>query len=126
MLLRPLSVVVIFVFALATVALADPSTLSIEPQAKLVLEGDAVEVTVVVNCGNGGGEVPNVAHVTVDVRQGDLFSTSSTPFEFTGGRQVIPVLVLGIFEPGGASASALLECGGLAQGLVLGATIKIS
>lgn len=118
---RWLSVVVVLVFALATVALADPPTLSIEQQAKL--QPGAVEVTLVVNCGEGEG----VAHVDVVVRQDALVAgTGLVPFNFTGGRQVVPVLVPGVFEVGDASASAALECGGLVQGFHLGATIKIS
>src|SRR5688500_18586702 len=79
MLRRALCVVVLVTFTLATVALADPPTVAIEQQATLATGG--VEVTVVVNCGDG----PSMAEVEVQVRQGEAaFTSFAFPFESTG------------------------------------------
>jgi hypothetical protein len=120
MLHRKLSVVVILVFALGSVVLADPPTLSIEPQATLIT--GAVIVRVDVNCGDGA----STAFVVVGVRQGDMATEAGKEFESTGNRQEVSVTVPGVFAPGDASASALLQCGLLLEGQQLGALIKIS
>jgi hypothetical protein len=123
MFLKSLFGVVILAFASGTVALADPPTVSIEQQATLVLV--AVEVVVDVNCGDG----PSLAALEVSVRQGDEVGSRVFPFEATGMRQEVPVLVPGVFVPGEASASAALFCGAtppMLTGFDLGATIKIS
>jgi len=130
---RILSSVGILVFALGTVVLADPPTVSIQQQATLdqivdPVFGDVINlgavVTVVVNCGDGD---PSEFQLEVAVRQGDVAGTSGGVFiPSTGGRQVVSVEAFGPFNPGDASASATLVCGPLAEGLQLGATIKIS
>jgi hypothetical protein len=133
MLHRMLSVVVIVVFALGTVVLADPPTVSIQPQATLdqipnppngppVTVG--VVVTVVVNCGDSA---PSGFELDVGVRQGDLASDSGGVFfPSTGGRQQVQVEAFGPFNPGEASASAVLACGALLEGEDLRAEIEIS
>jgi hypothetical protein len=121
MLRRALCVVVLVTFTLATVALADPPTVAIEQQATLATTG--VEVTVVVNCGDG----PSMAEVEVQVRQGEAaFTSFAFPFESTGDRQEITILVFGAFTAGEASATAFLACGTMLSGLQLGAIIRIS
>jgi hypothetical protein len=127
---RILLVGTILVFALGAVVLADPPTVSVQPQAMLErLQGFPIDVlvTVVVNCGD---PAPSEIELEIDVRQGDTVGTSDDVFiPATGGRQVIslPVFPLsGTFAAGDASASAVLVCGALAEGLDLGATIKIT
>ena len=124
MFLRSLFGVVVLAFASGTVALADPPTVSIQQQA--TLEVVAVDVIVVVNCGDG----PTNAALEVSVRQGDEVGSIVFPFEATGMRQEVPVLVPGLFAPGEASASAALFCGSIPlpmlAGVDLGAIIKIS
>jgi hypothetical protein len=128
-----LSAVVIVVFALGTVVLADPPTVNIEPQATLdqipnppngppVTVG--VVVTVVVNCGDSA---PSGFELGVGVRQGDLTGSSGNVFfPSTGGTQAVQVEAFGPFNPGEASASAALACGALLEGEDLGAEIEIS
>src|SRR5439155_8530618 len=103
---RTFSVVVIlvFVFPLGSVVLADPPTLSIEQQATLIT--GAVIVTVDVNCGDG----ESIAAVVVGVRQGEVASEAASEFESTGNRQSVSVTIPGAFAPGDASASAQLAC----------------
>jgi hypothetical protein len=120
MFLRMFSLVLIFAFALQTVALADPPTLSIEQQATLALGG--VVVIVDANCGDG----ESAAAVVVGVRQGNMVGQNTAPFNSTGRRQRVGVFVPGDFTAGDASASALLECAALFTGSELGATIRIS
>ena len=108
-----------------SVALADddPPTISIRQRATLV---SPVEIAVVVevNCGDGPS---TAAGVSVVVRQGDLTSNGSMVFNSTGARQEILVSVVpGPFAPGRAIASAQLGCATLLEGLILGATIKIT
>jgi hypothetical protein len=134
MLRRILSVVVTLVFALGTAVLADPPTVSIQQQATLdqlldpVFGGPPINigvfVTVDVNC---GGEDPSEFQLNVAVRQGDVASESGGVFfPAAGGRQEVIVDVFGPFNPGEASATAVLSCGTLFEGLQLGQTIKIS
>jgi hypothetical protein len=124
MLRRILSVVVILVFALGTVVLADPPTLTIQQQATLDPSNFAVSVTVAVNC---GPSAPMEFELEVAVRQGDLAGTSGGNFfTATGDRQMVSVDVFGVFDPGDASASATLICGPLTEGITLGTQIKIS
>ncbi len=123
--LRRLSLSALAVAALAlgysSVALADPPTLSIRQQA--TLDATGVVVYVDIDCGAGS----STASLTVQVGQGNNSGSSALlPFMATGARQVVAVQVYGVFQPGAAAASAILECGALAQGLTLGATINIS
>jgi hypothetical protein len=120
MLHRRLSVVGILVFALACVVLADPPTVSIEPQATLIT--GAVIVRVDVNCGDGA----SIGDLLVGVRQGDVATEALTEFDATGNRQQVSVTVPGPFAPGDAIASAQLACALLFEGEQLGVTIKIS
>ena len=120
MLHRKLSVVVILVFALGSVVLADPPTVSIQQQATLIT--GAVIVRADVNCGDG----ESIAVLLVGVRQGDMVAEAVTEFDSTGNRQEVSVTVPGVFAAGDASASALLQCGLLLEGQQLGALIKIS
>jgi hypothetical protein len=133
MLRRILSGVAALVFVMGTVVLADPPTVSIQQQATLdqVVDpvfGDTITfgvvVTVIVNC---GGEDPSEFELNVGVRQGDLAAESGGVFfPTTGGRQEVDIEVFGPFEPGYASATAVLACGSLLEGLQTGETIKIS
>jgi hypothetical protein len=134
MLHRKFSVVVMLVVVLGTVVFADPPTVSIQQQATLdqfvdpVFGGDPITwgvlVTVIVNC---GGEDPSQFELNVGVRQGDLATeTGGVFFDTTGGRQEVTVELYGSFEPGYASATAVLACGSLLEGVQAGETIKIS
>lgn len=134
MLHRILFVIVTLVFALGTALLADPPTLSIQQQATLVQLQDpvfggppiniGVAVTVVVNC---GADDPTEFELNVGVRQGETVSESGGVFfPSTGGRQEVTVDVFGPFNPGDASATAVLACGTLFEGLQLGQTITIT
>jgi hypothetical protein len=135
MLHRILSVVVIIVFALGTVVLADPPTVTIDQQATLVQLSDpvgggppitiGVAVTVVVNCGDGD---PGQFELNVGVRQGEdvIGETGGVFFTSTGGRQEITTEVYGPYDVGTASASAVLACQSLLEGMELGQTIRIS
>jgi hypothetical protein len=133
MLQRILSAVVILVFALGTVVLADPPAVTIEQQATLDQITDpvfgetitlGVEVTVVVNCGDGD---PTEFELNVGVRQGDVVGESGGVFfPATGGRQEVTVEAFGPFTVGTASATAALACGTLLEGLELAQIIKIS
>jgi hypothetical protein len=117
-----LSLGVILVFAIGTVVLADPPTVSIQQQAELI-PGVGIFVHVAVNCGDD----PPDGTLEVAVRQGDVTSANiDTVVPANGGRQEVEVFIAGLFVPGEASASASLLCGPLLQGLDLGATIKIS
>ncbi len=122
--LRGLSPFALAVVALAlgysSAALADPPTLSIQQQATLDTTG--VLVYVILDCGAGA----STATLTIEVGQGNNSGASTIPITSTGARQVIAAQVNGIFQPGAAAASAILECGVIAQGLRLGATINIS
>jgi len=120
MLLRLVSATVALSFALATVVLADPPTVSIEQRATLILDGVIVRVDV--NCGDGGS---SITVLLVGVRQGEFATESLVEFESTGSRQEISVTVPGAFAPGDARASAQLACAGLLSGEQLGAAIKI-
>jgi hypothetical protein len=131
---RMLSAAVALVFALGTVLLADPPTVSIQQQARLLQLEDpvfggppiniGVEVTVVVDC---GADDPTEFELNVGVRQGETASeTGGVFFDSTGGREEVTVQVFGAFNPGDASATAVLACGTLFEGLDLGQTIKIS
>jgi hypothetical protein len=117
---RNFSVAVILVFALGSVVLADPPTLSIEPQATLIT--GAVIVRVNVNCGDGA----SIGDLLVGVRQGDMAMEVLTEFNSTGNRQQVSVTVPGVFAAGDAVASALLQCALLLEGQQLGSTIRIS
>jgi hypothetical protein len=118
--LKICTLVPILAVAWGTVALADPPTLSIEQQAFLVPGG--VVVIVDVNCGDG----ESVAAVVVGARQGNIVGQDTEVFNSTGSRQRVGVFVPGLFIPGEASASALLQCAALFSGQELGATIRIS
>jgi hypothetical protein len=116
--------VVILVFALGHVALADPSTVSIQQRATLDPANFGVLVTVAVTCGD---PAPTEFELNVAVRQGDFANESGGVFfPATGGRQVVAVDVVGPFTVGDASASATLVCGPLLTGQELGVPIKIS
>ncbi len=134
MLHRMIFLGVTLIFALGTVLLADPPTVSIQQQATLVQLEDpvfggppitvGVAVTIVVNC---GADDPTEFELNVGVRQGETASESGGVFfDSTGGREVVTVEVFGPFNPGEASATAVLACGTLLEGLALGQTINIS
>jgi hypothetical protein len=134
MLHRILSVLVILVFALGTIVLADPPTVTIEQQATLdqfidpVFGGPPINigvvVKVIVDCGDGD---PSGFELNVGVRQGDLVGeTGGVFFPSTGGRQEITTEVYGPYDVGTASATAVLACQSLLEGMELGQTIKIS
>jgi hypothetical protein len=117
--LRRLSICLIAALAYAGAALADPPTLSIRQQAPLDTGG--VIVYLDVNCGAGS----SAALLLVEVRQGTITFHGTMPFTSTGNKQVIAAQVLGAFAPGAAMATAELDCGGMPEGLTLGATINI-
>jgi hypothetical protein len=119
---RHASATVVFVFAMAAVMLADPPTLSIEPQATLVGGGIGVTVRANVNCGDG----ESIAVLLVGVRQGEFAMETVVEFESTGNRQEVSVTIPGPYSAGDAIASAQLACAALFTGEVLGATIRIS
>lgn len=116
-----LSLGVILVFAIGTVVLADPPTVSIQQQAELI-PGVGIFVRVAVNCGDG----PTEATLEVAARQGDVTSANIDTVPASEGRQEVSVFIAGPFVPGEASASASLSCGLLVSGLDLGATIRIA
>jgi hypothetical protein len=135
---RILCVTVTLVLALGTAVLADPPTVSIQPQATLdqltdpVFGGPpiniGVQVTVVVDCGDPN---PTEFELNVGVRQGDVTAESGgVHFPSSGGKQVVMVDVFGPFNPGDGVASATLACGGtplpLLEGLELGQRINIT
>jgi len=131
---RILAVVVTLIFALGTVVLADPPTVTIEQEATLdqfidpVFGGPPINmgviVTVIVNCGDGD---PSGFELNVGVRQGDVVGETGGVFFFsTGGRQEITTEVYGPYDVGTASATAVLACQGLLEGMELGQTIRIS
>ena len=126
MTLRTFSLALVFTLALGPLASADPPGVTIQQQATLLvgeLGPVGVFVTVVLNCGDGAAEIGNLQ---VAVRQGDLTSSNIDSFTPTGSRQVVEVFLAGAFTVGEASASAIMECATLLQGLDLGRTIKIS
>jgi hypothetical protein len=116
----PLLAVVALALGYSGVALADPPTLSIQQQATLDTTG--VIVYVVLDCGAGA----STATLTIEVGQGNNSGASTIPITSTGARQVVAAQVDGLFQPGAAAASGILQCGVIAQGLRLGATINIS
>jgi hypothetical protein len=117
---RSASLVVMF-FAVGTVVLADPPTVSIQQQAELI-PGLGILVHVVVNCGDGQTD----GTITVGARQGDLVSENTDTVPNAETRQEITVFIFGpTFVPGEAQATAALACGLLLSGLDLGRTIKI-
>jgi len=121
---RILPVVIILVVALGPVVLADPPTLTIQQQATLDPSNFGVLVTVAVNC---GPSAPTSFELVMAVRQGDVSGPGDEVFPATGGRQVVSILVFGPFNPGDASASGGVVCGGvLTEGLTFGTQIKIS
>jgi hypothetical protein len=119
--------VVVFLFVLGAVVLADPATVAIQQRATLdTFQGfpSGVIVTVAVNCGD---PAPTEFELNVGVRQGDITSESGGVFfPATGGRQVVTIEVFGPFAVGDASASATLACFDLLEGFDLGRTIRIS
>jgi hypothetical protein len=126
MTLRTCSLVLIFTLALGPLASADPPSVAIQQQATLLvgeLGSVGVFVTVVLNCGDGGAEIGNLE---VAVRQGDMTSSNIDSFTPSGSRQVVEIFLAGPFTVGEASASAIMECAGLLQGMDLGRTVKIS
>ena len=82
MFLKTFAGVVIFAFALGTVALADPPTVRIQQQA-ILLDAAAIEVIVTVTCGNGESN----AGLVVTVRQGSFEGKGDAVFMSTGARQ---------------------------------------
>jgi hypothetical protein len=119
--IRSVSLVVIFFFAVGTVVLADPPTVSIQQQAELT-PGLGIFVHVVVNCGDGQTD----GTIEVGARQGDLAGGNVDTVPNAGSSQEITVFIFGpTFVPGEAQASATLACGLLISGLDLGRTIKI-
>lgn len=118
---RFVSLGVIFFFAVGTVVLADPPTVSIQQQAELI-RGLGIFVHVVVNCGDGQTD----GTIQVAARQGDFTSDNVDTVTNAQTRQEITVFIFGpTFVPGEAQASASLACGLLIAGLDLGRTIKI-
>ena len=116
---------IVFLFAISTVGFADPPRVSIQQQAELFRGFDEVVLGIVVHvvvfCGDGEVTLGGLA---VDVRQSEFFSTNTDGI-LDETRQEQEVFIPGPFEPGDAVASAALECGGLLEGLDLGASIKI-
>ena len=118
---RSVSLVLMFVFAIGTVVLADPPTVSIEQQAELI-PGLGILVHVVVNCGDGQTD----GTIEVGARQGDFSDNNIDTVVNAETKQEITVFIFGpTFVPGDAQASATLACGLLVSGLDLGRTIKI-
>lgn len=112
---------IVFFFAIGTVVLADPPTVSIQPQAELI-PGVGIFVHVVVNCGDGATD----GTINVGVRQGDVTGDNIDTVPNAETRQEITVFIFGpAFVPGEAQASAVLACGLLLSGLDLGRTIRI-
>jgi hypothetical protein len=119
--LRSASLVAIFFFAVGTVVLADPPTVSVQQQAELI-PGLGILVHVVVNCGDGQTD----GTIQVGARQGELASDNIDTVTNAESRQEITVFIFGpTFVAGDAQASATLACGLLLSGLDLGRTIKI-
>jgi len=113
--------VIVFFFAIGTVVLADPPTVSIQQQADLI-PGLGIFVHVVVNC--GGGQTDGT--IDVGARQGNVAGENVDMVPNAQTRQQITVFIFGpTFVPGQAQASAMLFCGGLLSGLDLGRTINI-
>jgi hypothetical protein len=118
---RSVSLVVIFFFAVGTVVLADPPTVSIQQQAELI-PGLGIFVHLAVNCGDGQTD----GTIEVGARQGDFAGDNIDTVPNAESRQEITVFIFGpTFVPGDAQASATLACGPLISGLDLGRTIKI-
>jgi len=119
---RSLSLCVLVVFAMGTVVLADPPTISIQQQAELI-PGLGIFVHVVVNCGDGETE----GSIVVGARQGNYVDQNFDTVTNAQTKQEITVFIFGpTFVPGEAQATAALNCGILVAGLDLGRTIKIS
>jgi hypothetical protein len=119
---RALSLSVMVFFAVGTVVLADPPTVSVQQQAELI-PGLGIVVRVVVDCGADQTD----GTIQVGVRQGTTIGENIDTVVPAEGRQEVEVFIFGpAFVPGDASASASLSCGLLVQGLDLGRTIKIS
>jgi hypothetical protein len=120
--IRSVLVVVLFLFfAVETVVLADPPTVSIQQQAELI-PGLGIFVDVVVNCGDGQTD----GTITVGARQGDYADQNVDTVSNAETKQEVTVFIFGpTFVPGEAQASASLACGLLVSGLDLGRTIKI-
>jgi len=119
--LRPVSLVAMFFFAVGTVVLADPPTVSIQQQAELI-PGLGIFVHVVVNCGDGQTD----GTIDVGARQGSSAGENVDMVLNAETRQEIAVFIFGpTFVPGAAQASATLFCGELLSGLDLGRTINI-
>lgn len=114
------SATIMFCFALATVVLAAPPTVVIQPQATLIVGGVIVRADV--NCGDG----ESIAVLLVGVRQGEVAIESLVEFDSTGNRQEVEVTVPGPFAAGDAVASAQLQCSLLFTGERLGVPIRIS
>jgi hypothetical protein len=118
---RSASLVLMFFFAVGTVVLADPPTVSIQQQAELI-PGVGILVHVVVNCGDGQTD----GTINVGARQGDWVSDNVDMVPNAETRQEITVFIFGpTFVPGEAQATAALACGFLVSGLDLGRTINI-
>ena len=110
-----------FFFAIGTVVLADPPTVSIQQQAELI-PGLGIFVHVVVNCGDGQTD----GTIQVGARQGDVTGENVDTVLNAESKQEVAVFIFGPqFVPGDAQASATLACGALLSGLDLGRTIKI-
>jgi hypothetical protein len=123
--IRSLSLGVIFFwFAVETVVLADPPTVSIQQQAELI-PGLGILVHVVVNCGDGQAD----GTIVVGARQGDYADENIDTVPNAETKQEITVFIFGpTFVPGEAQATASLFCGLglLLSGVDLGRTIKIA
>jgi len=111
--------VIVFFFAIGTVVLADPPTVSIQQQAEIFSIG--ILVHVVVNCGDGAAD----GTIAVAARQGDFAAGNTDSVLDAQNRQEIAVFIPGPFVPGQAQASAILLCGPLLAGQDLGRTINI-
>jgi len=119
MFLNKRSLGVVLALVLGTATHADQPTLSIQQQARLVDFG--IEVIVVVNC-----EGATAFEVNVGVRQGDMASQSfGVNFPSSGGKEVVPVFVPGVFTAGQADATAVLACNTLLEGMSVGQSIRI-
>ena len=118
--LRPVAVVAVFFFAVGTVVLADPPTVSIQQQAELI-PGLGIVVHVVVNCGDGQTD----GTIFLGARQGNYAMQNIDTVPNASTRQVISVFIVGPFVPGAGQASAQLFCSDLLAGQDLGRTINI-
>src|SRR5438105_12890722 len=87
---RSVSLVLMIVFALGTVVLADPPTVSIQQQAELI-PGLGILVHVVVNCGDGQTD----GTIDVGARQGDFASENIDTVLNAETKQEIAVFIFG-------------------------------